>query len=328
MTLCAREILFESVMCTGKIILAGGSGFLGRTLGKWLTTRDCEIVVLSRQPRVFEFGRTVCWDAHSLGSWAEELEDAAALINLAGRSVNCRYHARNRRQMMDSRILSTRVLGQAVRQCASAPPVWLNSSTATIYKHTFDAPHDEAGMLGATPEARDAFSIEVAQAWEAEFEQAETPSTRKVTLRTAMVFGDEPGGVFEVLRRLTRFGLGGKMGHGRQYISWIHAADFCRAIEWLIDNSNAEGIYNICAPNPISNAEMMATFRQTFGVPIGLPAARWMLEIGAFFLRTETELIIKSRRVIPARIMAEGFTFLYPQMETALADLGPAEHAA
>ncbi len=143
-----------------------------------------------------------------------------------------------------------------------------------------------------------------------------------------MVFGDERGGVFEVLRRLTRFGLGGKMGHGRQYVSWIHAVDFCRAIEWLIANPNAKGIYNICAPNPIPNAEMMATFRRAFGIPTGLPATRWMLEICAFSLRTETELIIKSRRVIPARLEAEGFTFLYPRMEAALADLGPAKDAA
>ncbi|MCH8060124.1 MAG: NAD-dependent epimerase/dehydratase family protein, partial [Proteobacteria bacterium] len=256
-------------MCTGKIILAGGSGFLGRTLGKWLAARDCEIVVLSRQPHVSGFARTVSWDAHSLGPWTEELEGASALINLAGRSVNCRYHAHNRREMIDSRVLSTRVLGEAVRKCDSAPPVWLNSSTATIYKHTYDDPHDEAGNLGATPEAKDAFSIEVAQAWEAEFEKAETPSTRKIILRTAMVFGDERGGVFEVLRRLTRLGLGGKMGHGRQYVSWIHAVDFCRAIEWLIDNPNAEGTYNICAPNPIPNTEMMTTFRRTFGIPIG-----------------------------------------------------------
>ena len=308
-------------MSAGKIILAGGSGFLGRTLTKWFVTRGYETVVLSRQPLEREFARTVFWDARSLDAWAGELEGALALINLAGRSVNCRYHTRNLREMMDSRVLSTKVLGQAVLKCAAPPPVWLNSSTATIYKHTYGDPHSEAGTTGATLEAKDTFSIEVAQAWEKEFERVKTPSTRKVILRTAMVFGNEPGGVYEVLRRLSRLGLGGKMGHGRQYVSWIQSVDFCRAIEWLIANPNWRGIYNVCVPNPIPNSQMMAVLRRVLGMPFGLPATRWMLEIGVFFLRTETELILKSRRVIPARLMKEGFAFLYPQMEAAIANL-------
>lgn len=304
-----------------KIILAGGSGFLGRTLAKWLAARGCDVVVLSRRSDDLPAAKTVAWDARSLGGWTAELDGAAALVNLAGRSVNCRYTARNRRQMMDSRVLSTRVLGEAIARCANPPGVWLNSSTATIYKHTYGPPHDESGVIEATPEAKDEFSIEVARAWEREFDAAEVPGTRKVTLRTAMVFGNEPGGVYEVLRRLARYGLGGKMGHGRQGVSWIHADDFCRAIEWLIDNRNASGIYNLCAPNPLTNAEMMATLRRAFGMPVGLPAPRPMLEVGAFLLRTETELIIKSRRVAPARLVAEGFSFNFPDLPSAVADL-------
>lgn len=304
-----------------KIILAGGSGFLGRTLAQWFSARGCDVVVLSRRSDDLPAAKTVAWDARSLGEWSRELDGAAALVNLAGRSVNCRYTARNRRQMMDSRVLSTRVLGEAIARCANPPGVWLNSSTATIYKHTYGPPHDEFGVIETTPEAKDEFSIEVAQAWEREFDAAEVPGTRKVTLRTAMVFGNEPGGVYEVLRRLARYGLGGKMGHGRQWVSWIHADDFCRAIEWLIDNRNTSGIYNLCAPNPLTNAEMMATLRRAFGMPVGLPAPRPMLEVGAFLLRTETELIIKSRRVVPARLVAEGFSFNFPDLLSAVADL-------
>ena len=222
---------------------------------------------------------------------------------------------------MDSRVDSTRVLGEAIRGCATPPAVWLNSSTATIYKHTFGPPHGDSGEIGATPEAHDAYSIEVAKAWEHEFTAAAVPATRKLCLRTAMVFGAEPGGVYEVLRRLVRFGLGGKMGDGRQFVSWIHAIDFCRAIDWVIERPTAAGIFNICSPNPILNIEMMRIFRGVERRPIGLPATRWMLEVGAFFLRTETELILKSRRVIPARLLSEGFAFDFPGIESCLIDL-------
>lgn len=308
-------------MPSGTIVLAGGSGFLGRTLARWFGDRGCEIVVLTRQPEGCWMGRPVAWDARTLGDWVGAIEGAAALINLAGRSVNCRYNARNRRAMMDSRVLSTRVLGEAVGACTNPPRAWLNSSTATIYKHTYGDVHDESGAIGATPEAKDAFSVEVAEAWEEAFDQAETPSTRKIVLRTAMVFGNEAGGVYTVLRRLARMGLGGKMAHGGQYVSWIHETDFCRAIEWLIRNERASGVYNICAPNPVTNAAMMSLLRRQFRRPIGLPATRWMLEIGVFFLRTETELVIKSRRVVPGRLLEEGFSFAFPEMRSAIASL-------
>lgn len=311
-----------------KIILAGGSGFLGRTLTKWQAAKGMEVVVLSRRAVPIPGARLVGWDGKSLGAWQQELENATALVNLAGRSVNCRYHAQNRRQMMDSRIDSTRVLGKAIQACSHPPPVWLNSSTATIYRHTYGEPHSESGTIAATPEAKDAFSIEIAENWEQEFNQAKTPNTRKVTLRAAMVMGKEPGGVYEVLRRLTRFGLGGKMAHGKQYVSWLHETDFCQILDWLIEHDHASGIYNLCAPNPLPNAEMMRTLRKVLGVPIGLPATQWMLEIGAFVMRTETELIIKSRRVIPQRLLDEGYQFAHPTFEAAVRALESSSYRA
>lgn len=256
-----------------------------------------------------------------MGAWAYELEGATAVLNLAGRSVNCRYTDANRRQIMDSRVHSTRVLGRVIAECSTPPPVWLNSSTATIYKHTYGEPHGEDGEIGATPEAKDAFSIKVAQAWEKEFEKAPTPGTRKVTLRTAVVLGRGRGGPYDLMRRMARFGLGGRQSHGRQFISWLHIDDFCRAVEWLISNEEADGVYNLAAPNPVPNAEFMADLRRVVGMPIGLPAARWMLEIGAVFLRTETELLIKSRKVVPARLMREGFKFKFESIREALSDL-------
>lgn len=309
----------------GKVILPGGSGFLGRTLAAYLRTSGYDVIVLARGASDPGEPGTVRWDGRTTGDWAGQLEGAVAVVNLAGRSVNCRYHERNRREMMDSRVESTRVLGEAIRGCSSPPRVWINSSTATIYKHTFGAPHDESGEIGATPEARDAFSIEVARAWEAEFDRADTPGTRKVAIRSAMVLGNEPGGVHEMLRRLTLLGLGGRMSHGRQFVSWMHAADFCRAVAWLIGNDGASGVYNLASPRPLPNREMMAAYRRVFGVPVGLPAARWMLEIGAVLLRTETELIIKSRRVVPARLLSEGFTFEHEGLEDAIRNLKRAE---
>ncbi len=308
---------------TRKIILAGGSGFLGRTLADWISRRGWDVVVLARsRSSASAPGRWIAWDGAILGDWASEFDGTAAVVNLAGRSVNCRYYARNRREIMDSRIHSTRVIGEAIARCANPPPIWLNSSTATIYKHSFDQPMDEAtGVIGATCEAKDAFSIDVATAWERVFDEARTPATRKVAMRTAMVLGTEPGTVFRVLRRLARLGLGGTIAGGRQYMSWIHEHDFCRAIEWLIEHDDLSGPVNLAAPNPLPNREAMRLFRKTCGAPFGLPATEWMLEIGTFILRTESELVIKSRRVVPGRLLASGFAFTFPTLPAALEDL-------
>jgi hypothetical protein len=304
------------------MILAGGSGFLGRLLATYFQKTGYEVTILSRSPKATHGGvREVQWDARTLGEWAREFDGAAVVINLTGRSVNCRYHEGNRREIMDSRVDSTRVIGEAIAKCKTPPPVWLNASTATIYKHNSGPAWGEDGKIECTPEAKDAFSIEVATAWERALNEARTPGTRKVALRAAMILGTGANSVFPALHGLTRCGLGGRMGDGKQFVSWIHETDFCRAIEWVIAHEKINGPVNICAPNPLTNAEMMRAFREVCGMPVGLPAAKWMLEIGAFVLRTETELLIKSRRVKPQWLMETGFTFQFPFIERAVEDL-------
>jgi uncharacterized protein (TIGR01777 family) len=304
-----------------RIILAGGSGVVGRLLTKALMPKGYEITVLTRSPKAGGEARQVYWDARTLEGWTRELEGAMAVINLTGRSVNCRYNAANRKAILESRILSTRVVGEAIAGCSEPPPTWLNASTATIYKHSYDKLMDENGEIAADKDAKDEFSVEVAQAWEKALDTAQTPATRKIPLRMSMVFTPEEGTVFRVLRNLVRLGLGGSMAGGRQYVAWIHHEDFCRAIEWLLENPSLGGPFNIAAPNPMTNRDMMAVFRQVCHRPIGLPAARWMLEIGAFLMRTETELMIKSRRVVPGKLLASGFQFLYPTLPRALEEI-------
>jgi len=306
-----------------RIVIAGGSGFLGQALANHFFIAQSDVVILTRSPgQPGLAGRQVGWDARTLADdWVKEVEGAAAVINLTGRSVNCRYHARNRKEILNSRVNSTRILGEAIGRCAQPPPVWLNASTATVYRHTFDEPWDESGLTEATVEAKDRFSVEVAWAWERALNEAATPRTRKVAMRMAMVLGLGKNSVFPVLRRLARLGLGGRMGSGRQFVSWIHEADCCRAVEWLIGHDHLEGPVNLAAPHPIPNAEMMRTLRQVCGVPFGLPATNWMLEVGAFVLRTETELLIKSRRVAPGRLLKSGFEFQFPLIREAFEDL-------
>ena len=310
-------------MASPKLVIAGGSGFLGQQLVEWFDAQGCEVVVLTRgRPSTPGPARAVHWDGRTLGDWALELDGADALLNLAGKSVNCRYHARNRRAILASRLESTYVLGQAVRRATLPPRVWLNSSTATIYKHSLLAEMDErSGIIEATPEAKDQFSVDVATAWEHVFDEARVAATRKVALRTAMVFGVQPGTVYPLFRRLVRLGLGGAMAGGRQYVSWLHHTDFCRAIEWLIQSDGFSGPVNLAAPGPVTNRELMCTIRRASGVAFGLPPARWMLECGTFLMRSESELVIKSRRVVPGRLTSAGFEFRYPDLPVAVADL-------
>jgi uncharacterized protein (TIGR01777 family) len=283
------------------------------------------IVVLARKAVAAEWS-VVPWDGCTLGPWKDEIERADAVINLAGRSVNCRYGPKNRDEIMRSRIDSTRVIGQAILQARRPPPVWLQASTATIYEHRFDAAHDEAtGILGGSePDAPDTwrFSIDVATAWEhAAREAAETNGSRLVLLRSAITMSPDRGGPFDVLLKLVRFGLGGTNGSGRQFVSWIHETDFVRAVRWLIENASISGAVNLASPHPLPNAEFMRELRRAWGLPVGLPSTEWMLEIGAFLLRTETELILKSRRVVPGRLLEGGFTFEFPQWAEAARDL-------
>ena len=303
-----------------KIVLPGGSGQVGTMLARALHGEGHEVVVLSRQPGFVPW-RCLPWDGVNLGDWVAELDGADVVINLAGRNVNCRYHARQRREILDSRIKSTHAVGAAIACVRRPPRVWLQASTATIYAHRYDAANDEAaGLLGGSePGAPDTwrFSIEVAQAWERTFDESSTPGTRKVKLRSAMTMSPDPGGIFAMLLRLARCGLGGSVGDGRQFVSWIHEEDFIRAVHWLIDHEELDGAVNLAAPHPLPYVEFMRALRQAAGVPFGLPSPRWMLEIGCLLLRTESELVLKSRRVVPVRLLASGFEFRYPQWPAA-----------
>jgi uncharacterized protein (TIGR01777 family) len=307
-----------------KVVVPGGTGQVGVLLCRAFVADGHEVVVLSRKPGKAPW-RVVEWDAATLGAWVAELEGAAAVINLAGRSVNCRYNTENRRLVKESRVVSTRIVGEAIARAQRPPPVWLQASTATIYAHRYDAPNDEAtGILGGSEENAPEtwrFSIDVARSWEQAAAEAVVPHTRKVLLRSAMTMSPDRGGVFDVLLRLVRWGLGGRCGDGRQYVSWIHDQDFVRAVYWLIDHSEIEGPVNLASPNPVPNAEFMRMLRVAWGGRFGLPAAQWMVELGALLLRTESELVLKSRRVVPGRLLQSGFTFQFPTWAQAASDL-------
>lgn len=307
-----------------KVILAGGTGQLGTLLARAFTRGGHEVVVLSRKLEAAPW-RVMSWDAQSVGAWAAELEGADAVINLAGRSVDCRYTTSNRRAILESRVRSTRVIGEAIATVKRPPRVWLQMSTATIYSHRYDAANDEAtGIIGGQePDAPNAwgFSVDVARAWEAAATEQNTPATRTVLLRTAMVMSPDRDGVFDTLLRLVRFGLGGAAASGKQYMSWIHHADFVRAMQWLIDHEEIAGAVNLAAPSPLPNREFMRALREAFGMRFGLPASTWMLELGTFALRTETELVLKSRRVVPGRLLESGFSFQFPDWPGAARQL-------
>ena len=307
-----------------KIVIPGGSGQVGNILARVFHREGHEVTVLSRSPRPAPW-KVFAWDAATRGDWRTQIDGADAVINLAGRSVNCRYGRENRREILRSRVDSVRAVGEAIAAAQRPPRVWLQAGTATIYAHRYDTPNDEeTGLLGGSEaNAPDTwrFSIDVAGAWERAFEEASTPRTRKVGLRSAMTMSPDAGGIFATLLRLVRLGLGGRAGDGRQYVSWIHEEDFVRAVRWLIERDDLAGAVNLAAPAPLPNAEFMHALRQAWGQRLGLPAAEWMLEIGARLLRTETELILKSRRVIPTRLLRSGFNFHFPTWPEAARDL-------
>ncbi len=311
-----------------KIVIPGGSGQVGRLLSRALLREGHECVIFSRKalPPESELSglRQVIWDGRTLGPWAGEIDGADVMINLAGRSVDCRYSRRNLEAMLQSRVDSTRVVGEAIAAAQVPPRVWLQASTATIYAHRFDAPNDElTGQIGGhEPDAPLLWrkSIEIAQAWEAELAAAPTPRTRKIALRSAMTMSPDRGGVFHVLATLGGLGIG-RQGDGRQFVSWIHEHDFVGAVRFLIAREDLTGAFNLAAPHPLPNRDFMAALHRAVGCPLSVPVPRWALEVGAFFLRTETELILKSRRVVPGRLLREGFNFSHPDWPAAAADL-------
>jgi uncharacterized protein (TIGR01777 family) len=307
-----------------RVVIPGGSGQVGTVLARALHRDGHQVVVVSRTPHRAPW-QVVPWDGRALGAWAGEVDGADVVINLAGRSVNCRYTASNLEAILRSRVESTRAVGQAISSAERPPRVWLQASTATIYAHRADAPNDEAtGIMGGgepgVPRYWD-FSIRVAREWEQALADADTPRTRRVAMRSAMVMSPDRGGIFDTLLTLVRRGLGGRAGDGRQYVSWVHDTDFVNAVSWLIGTDTIEGAVNIASPNPLPQAVFMRTLRKSAGVPVGLPATKWMLEIGAFFMRTDTELVLKSRRVVPGRLLAGGFRFRFPEWPAAAADL-------
>jgi len=310
-----------------KVVIPGGSGQVGTMLGWAFSSEGHEVVELTRgrrnQTRPWRVER---WDGRTLGPWAYEIDGADVVINLAGRSVNCRYGAKNRRRIMKSRVNSARVVGNAIAVAKRPPRVWLQASTATIYAHRYDAANDEAtGIIGGSePEVPETwrFSTDVAKAWEAAAEEAgPLPGTRRVLMRSAITLSPDEGGIFDMLLRLVRLGLGGRAGDGRQYVSWVHEGDFIAAVRWILSHEELSGPVNIASPEPVPNEEFMRVLRKAWGKRIGLPASKWMLELGAMALRTETELILKSRRVTPGRLLGSGFEFEFARWEDAAREL-------
>jgi uncharacterized protein (TIGR01777 family) len=312
-----------------RIVIPGGRGHLGRILARHFSSNGHQVTTLTRKPHcAFSVPstpgqRAILWDGRTLGDWVRELDGSDVVINLAGRSVDCRYTPPNKEEILESRVASTTVLGSAICAVRQPPRIWLNASTATIYRDSYDQEMDEMGELGGLEPGVPTswrFSIEVAKSWERALFGADTPRTRKVAMRAAMVMSLEPGGIFSPLLHLTRMGLGGRWGTGRQWISWIHDQDLCR-IEFLIQQESFSGVVNISAPAPLPNYEFLAALREACGVGFGLPITRWMLAAGAFVVRTETELLLKSRRVTPRRLAQNGFRFLFPEWHAAARDL-------
>lgn len=299
------------------IVIAGANGFLGQLLSRHFLKKGWSVTGLVRPGKAVAPGaRAVQWDATHRGNWEDALEGADLLVNLCGRSVNCRYNTKNRRDILESRVRSTELLGAAVASRKEQPKVWINAASATIYRHSEDRPMDEiAGEIGS------GFSVEVCKAWEEAFFKLEGVDSRRVALRLAMVMAPGRGGVYHAFQNLARNGLGGTMGNGRQYVSWIEGSDFCRAVQWITRCHELDGVVNCAAPNPLPNRDFMQELRNALGQLIGLPAPRIFLEVGALVLRTETELLLKSRRVVPARLLEQAFHFEYPTWAEAVQKL-------
>lgn len=311
-----------------KIVIAGGTGFIGRNIAGYFAA-DNSIVILTRNAKdaannayeefainkpFLENIRLVEWNARDAGDWTKEIDGADLVINLAGKSVNCRYTAKNKKEIFDSRTDSTHAIGDAIAKSVVPPKLWINAASATIYRHATDGPQDEL-----TGEMHDDFSVKVCKLWEKTFFDQRTPFTRKVALRMAITLG--AGGVMVPYLNLLKFGLGGRQGSGKQMYSWVHIKDVCRCIKFIYENNDLEGVFNLSAPNPVTNETFMKVLRRMYGHKFGLPAYEWMLKIGAALIGTETELILKSRWVVPTKLLNEGFSFEFPTIENAFDDI-------
>ncbi|TWR28169.1 TIGR01777 family protein [Mucilaginibacter achroorhodeus] len=299
-----------------KIILAGGAGSLGTKLAEYYSDKANEIVILSRKPKAPQGNiRTVVWDAKTAGDWIKELDGSDILINLCGKNVNCRYTDKNKAEILSSRLVPTRLLGEVIARSENPPALWLNAASATIYRHAEDRPqNEETGEIGY------GFSIDVCKQWEQTFFEQQTPKTRKVALRIGIVLSRN-GGAFPALCNLVKFGLGGKQGDGRQYVTWVHEQDVAAITEWTYDHPEINGVVNVTSPNALPNTDVMRIIRDTYGIPVGLPSPKWLLEIGAALIGTETELVLKSRWVYPKLLLDSGYQFQYPEAAHAIHDL-------
>lgn len=305
-------------MSTKTIAIIGANGFLGKTTDHYFRQSGWRTVGFTRGPKI----HTACtnqvqWTPGSPETIARHLDGVDAVINLAGRSVDCRYNRKNKAKILRSRLESTRAIEKAIESCRTPPSVWLNASSATIYEEAFENPQtEERGTLGH------GFSVSICRAWENAFFESKFPNTRKVALRTSLVLGHGRNSVYPRLAQLTRMGLGGTIGDGEQMVSWIHELDFARALKFLIEDESLEGVFNLTAPAPLNNRAFMRSLREKTGRAVGIPTPRWLLKIGTFLLRTEPELVLKSRFVIPERLMKERFLFRYPFIDEAFDDLG------
>lgn len=312
-------------MTNKKIIIAGGSGFIGEEMIKYFGKNN-QLVILTRKLKQSKNNRNEYsgltesdlknttyheWDIKTTGSWQIEFEDADIVINLAGKSVNCRYTEKNKNEILNSRIQTTKAIGEAIARTVNPPQLWINASSATIYRHATDHAQDEY-----KGEIENDFSVQVCKQWEETFYHSHTPYTRKIALRMAITIG--PGGVMIPYFNLLKFGLGGKQGNGKQMYSWVHVEDTCRIIEWLYEHKELEGTFNCSSPYPVTNDLFMKTLRSVTKTKIGLPAFEWMLKMGSLLIGTETELVLKSRWVIPTRLIENGFEFKYPELQKAL----------
>jgi uncharacterized protein len=298
-----------------KIVIAGGTGFIGQAMADSFG-KENEIIILTRNRQqaatttAHSNPRYIWWNGKDTGPWIQELDGAHLVINLSGRTVNCRYNEKNKREIFDSRTQATEAIGAAIRKAAVPPKLWINAGSATIYRHAEDRPQDEYNG-----EYKNDFSVQVCKLWEKVFHEERTPFTRKVILRIAITLGH--GGVMTPYFNLLKFGLGGQQGNGRQMYSWVHIADVCRTVEWAYMHKEIEGVYNCAAPNPVSNKVFMQHLRKVTGTRVGLPAHTWMLKVGAAIIGTATELVLKSRWVVPTRLLETGFVFQYPELEGA-----------
>ena len=299
-----------------KVILAGGSGYVGSVLADFYSERADGIVLLTRGKSSLKGNvRSVHWNGKDVDKWAEALEGADLLVNLTGKNVNCRYNEKNKAEILSSRLDATAALGKAVATLSNPPKVWIQSASATIYRHANNRPMDEY-----TGEIGNGFSVDVCNAWEKMFWEQDTPHTRKVLLRIGIVLGKSDSALPRMLR-LTQFGLGGKQGSGQQFMSWIHEGDVASVIHWAYNNESIKGTFNCTSPNPLTNDDFMRTLRRVCKVPFGIPTPAWLLTIGAWLIGTETELVLKSRWVVPKKLLGAGYVFQFPDLRSALADI-------